>query len=480
MKKKLALFLAFLATAQLFACGDNSVTPSSDTTDVAESTTEPAPDLTYVCELPDDVRFDGETFTFAIYENPNVDNHLLSEEETGETINDAKIKRQRLVEERLGLTIEELVIADDIAPVRTAILAADNEFDVATVRCTHALSLWEEEMLTPMSKLPYIDIDKGYWNKDFNASLTLGGEQYTAIGDMLTSTLDLTYALTFNKKLAENYKVGDIYSLVREGKWTFDQMFAMMRTATSDANGDGKMDENDNYGYSSHVKQVLLGFWIAAGELSVKKDKDDIPYLAIGEEGFINVLERVYSICYDEGTYAKAPAVGIAGNDVTDEQIKLFTSNQLLFMDSSFFFMQKLRSMENDFGIIPYPKLDENQERYYSRVSYYNAPIVPVTNNNLEKTGAVLEYFNYVSHDTVIPAYCDVVLYGKVTRDDESRDMLDLIFNSRVVDIGDTTMCETIRDGTFRTMFVLNDRDVASKIPNIQTKLDEFVEKIPK
>lgn len=335
-------------------------------------------------------------------------------------------------------------------------------------------------MLTPMSKLPYIDIDKGYWNKDFNASLTLGGKQYTAIGDMLTSTLDLTYALTFNKKLAENYKVGDIYSLVREGKWTFDQMFAMMRTATSDANGDGKMDENDNYGYSSHVKQVLPGFWIAAGELSVKKDKDDIPYLAIGEEGFINVLERVYSICYDEGTYAKAPAVGIAGNDVTDEQIKLFTSNQLLFMDSSFFFMQKLRSMENDFGIIPYPKLDENQERYYSRVSYYNAPIVPVTNNNLEKTGAVLEYFNYVSHDTVIPAYCDVVLYGKVTRDDESRDMLDLIFNSRVVDIGDTTMCETIRDGTFRTMFVLNDRDVASKIPNIQTKLDEFVEKIPK
>ena len=136
--------------------------------------------------------------------------------------------------------------------------------------------------------------------------------------------------------------------------------------------------------------------------------------------------------------------------------------------------------MENDFGIIPYPKLDENQERYYSRVSYYNAPIVPITNNTPEKTGAVLEYFNYVSHDTVIPAYCDVVLYGKVTRDEDSRDMLDIIFNSRVVDIGDTTMCSTIRDGVFEKMMLNDDRDIASKVPVIQTKLDEFVEKIPK
>ena len=475
MKKKLALFLAFLATAQLFACGDNSVTPPPNSTDVADSTTEPAPDLTYVCELPDDVKFDGETFTFAIYENASVDNHLLSDEETGETINDAKIKRQRMVEDRLGLTIEEMVFTDSLAPIQNSILAADNEFDVATVRCTHALTLWEEAMLTPASKLPYVDIEKGYWNKSFNESLTLAGEQYIAIGDMLTSTLDLTYTLTFNKKLAENYKVGDIYSLVRDGKWTFNQMFSMMKTATSDANGDSKMDENDNYGYSGNVKQVLPAFWIAAGELSVKKDKDDIPYLAIGEESFINTINRVFTACYDDGNYFKAD-----GDDVTADQIKLFTNDHLLFMDASFFYIQQLRSMETDFGIIPYPKSDESQERYYSRVSYYNAPIVPVTNNNLEKTGAVLEYFNYVSHDTVLPAYSDVVLYGKVIRDDESREMLDIIFDSRVVDIGDTTMCSTIRDGVFKNMFKNDDRDISSKIPNIQSAIDEFVEKIPK
>lgn len=333
-----------------------------------------------------------------------------------------KVKRQRLVEERLGLKIEEVVFALEnwnASPLRRVILSGDCYFDVANISCTDAI--------------------------------------------------------TFNKKLAEDYKIGDIYSLVREGKWTFDQMFTMMKTATSDANGDSKMDINDNYGYSAHVKQVLPSFWISAGEMSVKKDDHDIPYLAIGEQSFIDVLNRVFTICYDEGTYYKASGL----NDVTDDQVKLFSENRLLFMDASFFYMQRLRSMETDFGIIPYPKADESQERYYSRVSYYNAPIVPVTNKDLEKTGAVLEYFNYVSHDTVIPAYCDVVLYGKITRDEESRDMLNLIFDSRVVDIGDTTLCANIRDGVFMDMFGNDNRNVSSVVPTLTSVIEQFVENIP-
>ena len=112
-------------------------------------------------------------------------------------------------------------------------------------------------------------------------------------------------------------------------------------------------------------------------------------------------------------------------------------------------------------------------------MSYYNAPIIPVTNKDLEKTGAVLEYFNYVSHDTVIPAYCDVVLYGKITRDEESRDMLNLIFDSRVVDIGDTTLCANIRDGVFMDMFGNDNRNVSSVVPTLTSVIEQFVENIP-
>ena len=360
-RKLTSLLLLSLILAETSACGSTSPdtpdnTNPTDTTSSDVTTRDPAS----VCDIPDDVRFDGETFTFAIYENANTNNHMLVDEEDGDTMNDAMFKRRRMTEERFGITLEELVYDDNPSKFRTPILAGDNSFDIGNIRCTDALSFWQDGIITPASELPYVDIDKSYWNRSFNDSLTLCGQQYIAIGDMMTSTLDLTYALTFNKKLAENYAIGDIYSLVRDGKWTFDEMLGMMKTATQDTNGDTKMDDQDNYGYSANPKNVLPSFWISAGELSVKKDENDLPYLAMGEERFINVFQKIYDITYGSGTYFKP-----AGDfDVTDEQRKLFNNDQLLFMDCSFFYVQQLRSMETDFGIIPYPKYDEDQNRY--------------------------------------------------------------------------------------------------------------------
>lgn len=470
-RKLTSLLLLSMILAEASACSS----APSDSTDI--TTTDAITTTATVCDIPEDIKFDGETFTFAIYENANTNNHMLVDEEDGDTMNDAIHKRRRMTEERFGITLEELVFDDNAAKFRAPIMAGDNSYDIGNIRCTDALSFWQDGIITPASDLPYVDIDKSYWNRAFNDSLTLCGQQYIAIGDMLTSTHDLTYALAFNKKLADNYNIGDIYSLVRDGKWTFDQMLAMMKTATQDANGDTIMDENDNYGYCAHPKNVLPSFWIAAGEMSVKKDENDLPYLAMGEERFTNVWNKVFDMTYGAGTYFKPDDND--WNDVTDAQRKLFTNNQLLFMDCSFYYAQLLRSMETDFGIIPYPKYTEDQNRYYSRVAYYNAPVIPISNDRFELVGAVLEYFNWASAETVIPAYYDTVLHGKVVRDEDSREMLDIIFDARVVDIGDTTLCANIRDGVVFDMFKKENSNLSSKLPSLEKVIDKFLSKMP-
>lgn len=477
-KKITALLLLSMILAEASACS-SAPSDSTDitTTDAITTTAPETRDPATVCDIPEDIKFNGETFTFAIYENANTNNHMLVDEEDGDTMNDAIHKRRRMTEERFGITLEELVFDDNAAKFRAPIMSGDNSYDIGNIRCTDALTFWQDGIITPASDLPYVDIDKSYWNRAFNDSLTLCGQQYIAIGDMLTSTHDLTYALAFNKKLADNYNIGDIYSLVRDGKWTFDQMLAMMKTATQDANGDTIMDENDNYGYCAHPKNVLLSFWIAAGEMSVKKDENDLPYLAMGEERFTNVWNKVFDMTYGAGTYFKPDDND--WNDVTDAQRKLFTNNQLLFMDCSFYYAQLLRSMETDFGIIPYPKYTEDQNRYYSRVAYYNAPVIPISNDRFELVGAVLEYFNWASAETVIPAYYDTVLHGKVVRDEDSREMLDIIFDARVVDIGDTTLCANIRDGVVFDMFKKENSNLSSKLPSLEKVIDKFLSKMP-
>jgi hypothetical protein len=223
---------------------------------------------------------------------------------------------------------------------------------------------------------------------------------------------------------------------------------------------------------------VVPNFYIAAGEMSIKKDADDIPYLAVGEPRFLSVWEKVYQMMYDDMNWFRDRSPDA---DVPSSSVTAFQENRALFMDTSFFEIERLRGMETDFGIIPYPKFNAGQEKYYARISYYIPTIVPVSNNNLEMTGAIFEALNAESYRTVLPTYFDTILRVRNTRDEESEKMLDLMFDSFVVDIGDTTMCAIIRDGFIANMFNTNNRDFASAIERqsarIQRELDRMIDR---
>lgn len=93
-----------------------------------------------------------------------------------------------------------------------------------------------------------------------------------------------------------------------------------------------------------------------------------------------------------------------------------------------------MRGVETDFGIIPYPKYDENQSEYHSRARYYFPSVVPATCQDTDFVGYMLETLNYESYKTVIPAYYETALKTKYSRDAESSGKLDLIFASRRID----------------------------------------------
>jgi len=55
--------------------------------------------------------------------------------------------------------------------------------------------------------------------------------------------------------------------------------------------------------------------------------------------------------------------------------------------------------------------------------------------------------------------------------------MMDIIYNNRVYDLGDTYWCNQLRDGIFLQMFQSNDRDLASKIAGVQNTMDNEIKK---
>lgn len=136
--------------------------------------------------------------------------------------------------------------------------------------------------------------------------------------------------------------------------------------------------------------------------------------------------------------------------------------------------------METEFGILPFPKYDDSQKDYITRISFFDMFTVPVTVSDVERTSAIIEALNCQSGNIVIPAYYEISLKTKYARDNDSAGMLDLIMANRVVDCGDTIWVGEIRDGWLAAMFQNNNRNIVSTAQKYTRLMNLTFDKIVK
>jgi hypothetical protein len=242
------------------------------------------------------------------------------------------------------------------------------------------------------------------------------------------------YGVFFNKQIIKDMGLEDLYSIVREGRWTIEKYYSLAKNISRDLNGDGKMDYDDHFGLVSESYNAYT-FVIASGVKIASKDDGDFPALSLNTPRAIKALELSAEFLKDKNTTLLADDYG------PTEWARVwgvFSDGRALFSEGSLMQTPDMRSMEIDFGILPNPKLDESQDRYYHTLSVWNAPlmVVPETVANPDKVGYILEILAAKSVDTLTPAYYDLQLTHKLLRDDESEEMLDIILSSAAFDLG--------------------------------------------
>lgn len=450
------VFLASCGSAEKQENTGNEVNAGTSSENTEETvTTAPR----YSDNLPE-FDFNGEKFRILNHESSSWNTILHAETQNGDLLNDAVYLRNIAIEERFNVDIteEKLQGTDGVAAMnqtRKMVLANEDEFDLIMLTDREALQLALENMMLSMKALPYVDITRPYWSQTLNKCTSIGNKLYFSYGDFNITAYHYTSILIFNKVMLESLALDDPYSLVLDNTWTYEKMRGMMNAAVADMNGDGIMDENDRYGYSTVAKHVLPEFWIGAGLTSISKDSDDIPYISMDEK-FIGVCMKVFETMYDE--------------NVWNEQVT-YDTGRVLFYRSTFGGLiglrevKGLREVEYDFGIIPYPKWTENQESYHARTGGGAFTVVPITASGaVERISVVLEAMACSSKNDVIPVYYETILKDKMTRDAESPQMLDIIFSNRIYDLGDTYWCNQIRDGFIFNLFNSNNRAMASEI----------------
>ena len=472
--KKVILFLLTAALLLAASCGEASVDGKTTTPDSSGDDIKESDSAATETELSDDLGkydFGGRSFSIYTRTTPLFYPYLDRQEATGDTIDDAVYNRNRKLEERFNFIFDEqyydYTVEGNDAP-RKLLLAGDDTYQLYVGRCVHMFNYASEGYFYKIDDLTAINTEKPYWNSQLYDNLSIGNAHYFAVGDFNISAFDFTHVLLFNKKMIDDLNLGDIYSTVLDGKWTFDRFGEMSRAAVSDVNGDSVMDENDQYGYTSLGKQVLPGFWIAGGALSMKKNDGQLVYTAPTDQKFIDVCQKVFEITWNDNIWHRVPITVDR-----EEEMQMFCDGKALFTDSSCFQISLTRDAATDFGIIPYPKYDETQDKYYSRIEGCELFGVPLTNTDPEMTSVILEAMACESRKIVIPAYYEVALKVKFTRDEESSKMLDIAFENRVFDYGDTILCEEFRDGVMRQAFAKDNRDIVSTLTKVQNKVEK-------
>ena len=210
---------------------------------------------------------------------------------------------------------------------------------------------------------------------------------------------------------------------------------------TRDSNADGILDEFDTWGFGTETYNVYI-HTVAAGEKIVRKDQDDIPYFTFRSESTYNALTKIVDFYLDKNTVMVANDGRFDGKgyaNVWDETInKAFREGRELFYCCGLLTVPGFRSMDDQFGILPVPKTNPEQDSYYHSVSMHNmsALSVPNTSDDYTELGYIIESLAAESKNTVTPAYYEKNLKYQQFSDDESGEMLDIIFATRSFDLG--------------------------------------------
>jgi len=331
-------------------------------------------------------------------------------------------------------------------------------------------------------KVDYIKdhLNEDFFYQDFINEMTINGELRYMVGDYSLTYYDHTYVMYFNKKMAEEYALEDIYQLVKDGKWTIDKCMEMARGKWKDNNNNNwsKEDPDDSFGYITDIPNTTDSWSAQFDVLPTTKEEGAIK-IGYDVGKVTSILEKMIDFFATDDVYAH---YSVSTDTVEQNPLEsIFKEGRALFYHATLKEAAAFRSMDIDFGIVPAPKWNETQTKYMtSAQNGYSSASVPADVKNVKKCGAIFASLTQESNRTVIPAYYDQALKYKFTRDDASAEMLDIIRDGFTLNFG-MFYCETLDcAGIFRECMA-GDGNKAfanfqqARLPGWENNLDELL-----
>lgn len=446
MKRTIALLLACAMLCPLFAaCGKDSPDTTSDSTTAStEATRDPnAPD--FDADSIGDISGDFNILVSGNYAR----NDFAAENGEGTAVQNAVYRRNEYMREKFNVNItnEDLIKFNSatgsgvgFTKLYTDYISGDKTYDAAMVGTYDVATLAYSGYIHDLNAIENLNLSKSYWDQKANEDLSIGGKMFYTTGDITIIDNMVTNAILFNKDMIKNYGLDNPYTLVEDNEWTLEKFGSLVKAVGEDKDQNGIYDSNDTYGLLTW-NDAMLSILGASGEkiCSINNDKLELTFY---NERVVSLYDMWEDIVFDQAhsynyQYNNVEGKATPTSSWDEARIRMFDSEQALFYTTLLTTVDKHRNSETDFGILPFPKYDSNQKDYGHAVSAFHCAFVCVpTLAASPRVGAILEELAYQGKKLLTPAYYDQTLIGQYTRDEESAAMLDLIFATRVYDVG--------------------------------------------
>ena len=444
MKKIIALLLALtMIASSLAACGgDETVVDETKSTETLD------PSLPAV---PQSLDISGD-FNILVAGNMTR-NDFEADEEASTTVEVAIFRRNEAIRQVYGVNVtNEDITKFNSAPatgsgtgfqaIYNDYMSGTSRFDAAMIGTYDVATLAYNGLLWDLNGLEYVDLSKEYWDQKANEDLSINGKVFYTTGDISIVDNIYTHALIFNKDIVEDYGLDDPYELVRNDQWTLEKFSSLVKQVGQDVDQNGVYNEKDMYGLLT-FKDPTLAILAGAGEKVASVNDNGEIQLTFYNERVVNLYDQFEDLLYDQAHVFNYQYDNVTGKQASQSvwdtnRDAIFNENRAAFYFNPLSVVERHRDSEVDFGILPYPKFDATQEEYGHNVSAFHTQFlsVPLMAQNPTRSGAVVEILSYYGKEYLTPAYYEKTLYGQYVRDEESTEMLDIIFATRVFDVG--------------------------------------------
>lgn len=405
----------------------------------------------------------GRTLTLSVFETAQYE--VYAEEDSKDPLDQMIYKRNKKIEERFGVTI-----AYDITKAKNETDSGSHYYYVLDELRSMAPSFdWIGLMQYQSGKLvtqnycrdwraavPYaresLAAEDPWWPTSLNQKIVVNGRQFLAVSDMCITAIDQAMGFLFNETKVESLNVvptyaaskqesyATMYDIVKAGAWTMDAMIAITKDLWVDNEVHGKKDEpdlEDIIGLYCDQYSDIDNFTYACGFAYIDNDGKADPTVWRPLQTYDTMVEKLRTLFND----GKGAMYGLTdGYLAPSDRTKTFAEEHFVFMAGqlSLFKSSVIRGMDDNYGLVPYPKLDGDQQAYQTQIAGVTALVIPryTVGKQLKLAGAMTVALSAETYNSINEPYYEMVIKhdsGFVNR--EAVGMIDLIMQGRVYDL---------------------------------------------